>query len=184
MEAIRDQRERWLVLMSQSGDLAAFDELLRRIQQPLHGYLARLLGNASEADDVMQDVMLILYRKLRWLNDPSLFRPWMFRIASREALRRLRRTPVVDDSDDALAELTSDTDLENAFLRSERAEQLSLQLDTLPAMCRAVILLHYFEQLSLREVAEVLDLKVGTVKSRLNYGLSALRKGLCTKHPE
>ena len=70
-----------LVLLAQAGDRAALGELFRLVQAPLHAYLARLLGDGHLAEDVLQDVFVIVWRKLRWLREPDLFRPWVYRIA-------------------------------------------------------------------------------------------------------
>ena len=84
------QEARW-VLRAQSGDRQALDSLFRAVQSPLYRYLLRLLSDPSLAEDVLQDVFLLIYRKLRWLRDPRLFRCWAYRIASREAFRKLKK---------------------------------------------------------------------------------------------
>ena len=83
--------EAWLVLRAQSGDREAVEMLLETLQRPLHRYVLRLIGNRPSADDVLQETLMRIYRKLRWLDDPTVFRPWAYRIASREALRFLAR---------------------------------------------------------------------------------------------
>src|SRR5262245_14521480 len=80
-----------LILLAQVGDRRALEELLRGIQRPLYDYLVGLVGNAHVAEDVLQDVFVLLWRKLPWLRDPALFRPWVYRIASREGFRRLKQ---------------------------------------------------------------------------------------------
>ena len=84
------QQSRW-VLLAQSGDHEALDLLLESVQSPLHGYLLRVCGRTADADEVLQEVLLLIYRKLPWLREPRLFRPWAFRIASRAGFRHLRR---------------------------------------------------------------------------------------------
>src|SRR5688500_18566964 len=84
--------ERSLILRAQSGDRAAFDELLRRVDESLLRYISTLVVRSRiAAEDVLQDVLLTIVRKIGWLRDPDLFRPWAFRIASRMAFRMLRR---------------------------------------------------------------------------------------------
>lgn len=80
------------ILQAQSGDREALDELFRRIQRPLHGYLCRLTGDRARAEDLLQDVFLPVHRKLRWLRDPALFDAWVYRIASREVMKRIGHT--------------------------------------------------------------------------------------------
>jgi RNA polymerase sigma-70 factor (ECF subfamily) len=85
------KREIFLILRAQTGDRAAFDELLKSIQAALFQYIFRLVGEHGAAEDIMQEVFLIIYRKLRWLENPQLFRAWAYRIASRETFKRLKR---------------------------------------------------------------------------------------------
>src|SRR3972149_299071 len=98
-----------LILLAQAGDRGALGELFQGIQQPLYDYLTRLLGNSHLAEDVLQEVFVLTWRKLSWLRDPDLFRPWVYRIASREGFRRLKKerssARLLDPSDlDAVAD--------------------------------------------------------------------------------
>src|SRR5437868_2139769 len=79
------------VLKAQTGDIAAMSALLTGIERPIRRYVSRLTGNADFVPDIVQDALLQIYRKLGNLNEPQLFRAWSYRIASREAFRRLRR---------------------------------------------------------------------------------------------
>jgi RNA polymerase sigma-70 factor (ECF subfamily) len=164
------QTIRW-VLRAQAGDREAFDELLRRIQSPLFRYILSLVGARAPAEDILQDVFIILYRKLTWLRDPELFRPWAYRIATREAFRHLRRERRWSDPpDDAAAP-------EQAFDAALLASLPQL-VGQVPPASRAVIVLHYLDEMPLADVAGVLGISIGTVKSRLAYGLASLRKQL------
>jgi RNA polymerase sigma-70 factor, ECF subfamily len=166
------------VLLAQAGDRAALEQVLRGIQEALYGYLARLVDDPHLAEDLLQEVFVLIWRKLRWLRDPELFRPWVFRIASREAFRRLKKERV-------WSRLLAEPGLE-AQAEEEPAETVPREwLEQLPGLLaatspasRAVLLLHYAEGLTLDEVAAVLALPPGTVKSRLAYGLAALRQQL------
>src|SRR3984885_15856460 len=79
-----------LVLLAQSGDRAALERLLRETYAPLHRYILRLAG-AALADDILQETSLQIFRKLRFLREPAVFRAWAFRIASRIAFSQLKR---------------------------------------------------------------------------------------------
>lgn len=163
-----------LVLRAQSGDREALDFLLRQVQRPLFRCIRAIVGQREMAEDVLQDVLVILCRQLVWLRQPPLFRAWSYRIASREALRRLkleRRVPLTDDGD--LAGL-ADPDLPDPVLREMAARLPALVAQVAPS-CRPVLALHYLEELTLPVVADILGLPLGTVKSRLAYGLRQLR---------
>lgn len=160
--------ERALVLRAQSGDREAVDELLRAIQRPLFNYVAAI--TATTAEDVLQDTFIHIVRNLKFLNDPSLFRAWAYRIASREAFRAIRKQRRV--AGEELTEIAIESSHDDPWIR----ERLKRGTDALPPASRAVVLLHYFEEMTLIEVASVLDISVGTVKSRLAYALALLRK--------
>ena len=161
------------VLRAQLGDRDAIEALLGSVQPMLTRYVRTLVG-AADAEDVTQDVMVTLYRKLWMLSTPDLFRPWMFRIATRAAfqhLKKRRRWPAHLREDDALEALPA-PDLATI---SPRLDELLSDPRVTPAS-RAVLALHFREEMTLPEVAAVLDVPLGTVKSRLAYGLAALRR--------
>lgn len=162
-----------VVLLAQCGDPAALETLLLRNQHSLSRYISGLVG-AAAADDVLQEVFVKIWQNLRWLHQPELFRHWAYRIATRACYQHLKRAREWSDRFDeavALEDLPAPT--------NHRIDVLS-GMDTLlkrvsPAS-RAVLLLHYVEELSIEETAAVLDISVGTAKSRLAYGLACLRK--------
>jgi RNA polymerase sigma-70 factor (ECF subfamily) len=163
------------VLLAQSGDREALDRLLRGIERPLYGYVARLTGNPETAKDVLQETFLRICRKLGWLHDPALFRPWAFRIASREAFRMTRRERgrrEVDLPDPAPEAPSPAPEPWPASL------DLPAALDEVSPASRAVLILHYIHDMKLEEVSDVLAIPLGTTKSRLAYGLRLLRRSL------
>jgi RNA polymerase sigma-70 factor (ECF subfamily) len=167
------KQEALWVLRAQCDDREALELLLRHTQPWLHRYLTSLVG-AAVADDVLQEVLMIVVRKIAWLNTPELFRPWLYRIASRAAFRHLRKEKRWPEQfpSESLHETAS-----TAMPPLETPPDL-LDLDRLPPSCRAVMILHFREELTLPEAAAVLEIPLGTVKSRLAYGLNVLRKRL------
>jgi DNA-directed RNA polymerase specialized sigma24 family protein len=83
--------ELFWVLRAQVGDRAAFDLLFEWNERLLRPHLQAIVRDAAAVEDILQNVLLIIYRKIEWLDDPALFRPWLFRIATREALKYRRR---------------------------------------------------------------------------------------------
>ncbi len=92
-----------LVLLAQSGDRSALEELLRYSYGPLRRYVTRLAG-ADLVDDILQETSLQIFRKLRFLREPAVFLPWAFRIASRIAFSHLKRARLWQPLDDAAPE--------------------------------------------------------------------------------
>ncbi len=170
-------KEILLVLRSQTGDKEAFDELLRSVQTRLWRYILSLAGNQQLAEDILQEVFLIIYRKIGWLNEPNLFRPWIYRIASRESFRYLKKEVNWRQQirDDAILDQIPQVEREPEYESELIAKIPSLLTHVSPAS-RAVLILHYLDELTLSETAEILDISVGTAKSRLAYGLTVLRR--------
>jgi|SRR5579883_2892784 len=156
-----------------AGDREVLDDILIALQRPLFRYISRLLTRRETAEDVLQEVLFRICKKIVWLRDPELLRPWAFRIASRECFRQLR-------AEKRRGEEMLDLDTLQAgggeSIPPEWEPRILDWVDELPPASRAVIVLHYLEEMSLHEVAAVLEILPGTVKSRLAYGLARLRK--------
>ena len=173
------KQEIFWVLRAQSGDKTAFDELLKAVQQPLFRYIYRLVGERALAEDILQDVFIIIYRKIRWLENAKLFRAWAYRIASRETFRRLKKEKrwseqVVDEN---FLETISVKSAEETY-SPELIREIPKLIEQISPASRAVLILHYLDEMSLSQIAEILDISSGTVKSRLAYGLESLRRKL------
>lgn len=167
------------MLRAQSGDRAALDDLLKAVQEPLYRYVSRLAQDPDLAKDILQEVFIIIYRKLRWLREPELFRPWAYRIASREAFKRLKRERRWAEQvrDESVLERLPARHEEEAFM-PELIEHLPRFIASVSPASRAVLILHYLEEMSLGEISDVLGIAQGTVKSRLAYGLESLRRAI------
>jgi len=156
-----------------AGDREVLDDILAALQHPLDRYVSRLLTQRETAEDVLQEVLFRICRKIIWLRDPELLRPWAFRIATRECFRQLRREKRRGEETLDIETLEAGT---GESIPQEWEPSLLDWVDDLPPASRAVIVLHYLEELSLHDVAEVLEISPGTVKSRLAYGLARLRR--------
>jgi RNA polymerase sigma-70 factor (ECF subfamily) len=160
-----------LVLLAQQGDRDALNKLLEGVQDRLFRYISRLSNNSVVAEDVLQETLLRIARRIEWLNAPTMFETWAYRIASREVFRMAKRS--------GAAAATERLELDVAAPEFEPPrmtwDELGRLTGELSPECRAVLALHYGEDRPLREVAEILDVPLGTVKSRLGYGLTRLR---------
>lgn len=173
------QRESWWVLQAQSGNREALNELFKGVQDPLFRYIASLVRDQHLAEDILQEVFMRIYRKLRWLREPAAFRAWAYHIASREAFRHLNRERRWSDQvrDETILAAVPLHDRESEFAK-ELIDRLPELVGNLSPASRAVVVLFYLHGMSLIETAAVLDIPVGTVKSRLAYGLESLRRSL------
>ena len=162
-----------LVLRAQSGDVAAFEQLLLRMHGALRPYLNNLAGVAA-ADDILQEVAFKVFRQLKHLREPRVFMAWTFRIATRLTFVHLKKAKQWRELENDLEVARS---LPTSLSGSEGLDSDLLELvsHASPAS-RAVLLLHYQQHLSIEEAAAILDIPVGTAKSRLSYGIAAIRK--------
>jgi RNA polymerase sigma-70 factor (ECF subfamily) len=178
--ADRDTQLALRVLQAQAGDRSALDRVLRRAQGRLLTYLERLLGERHSAEDVLQEVLLLICRNLRWLADPRLFDAWVYRIATRAAFRQRGGAPRMLPLEIAAERRAAPApaDFEERELPAVRTAVAELPLNH-----RAVLVLHYYEGLRLGDVAAFLDVPLGTVKSRLGAALTTLRARLGLETP-
>ena len=174
---IRAQKEdELLVVRCQLGERPAFDQLIERWHEPVAKYLRRLAGTEEAAEEVAQDAWLRILRGIDRLRDGRKLRPWLFGIARRALMDRLREQyalPTLTEVEmaDIPAE-PANADLEDELRTMER------HLGELPAVEREVLTLFYLRELSLNDVAEVLGVPVGTVKSRLFRARQLLRRAI------
>ena len=173
------ERESWWVLQAQSGNNEALNELYKSVQDPLFRYIVSLVTDPYLAEDILQEVFIRIYRKLRWLREPEAFRAWAYQIASREAFRHLKRERRWSDQIRDEATLGAVPLSEHEF-PAELVQSLPELIENLSPASRAVVVLYYLHEMSLVETAAVLDIPLGTVKSRLAYGLESLRRSLKT----
>jgi RNA polymerase sigma-70 factor, ECF subfamily len=171
------ERESWWVLKAQSGDREALNELFRSVQDPLFRYVMTLVRDQHLAEDILQEVFIRIYRKLRWLREPEAFRAWTYQIASREAFRHLsRERRWREQVRDEATLMAVPVDERGSEFPRELIETLPRLVGDLSPASRAVVVLFYLHEMSLAETAAVLEIPVGTVKSRLAYGLESLRR--------
>lgn len=167
-----------LVARSQEGDKEAFGELVRRYQRLTVSIAYRMSGDASLAEDAAQDAFLRAWRQLSRFQyrGRGSFRAWLCRIVTNITTDRLRRTrPAM--SLESLS-LPGDTGPDETYLRNEEARMVREAVLRLPEASRAALILREYEGLSYRQIAEALDIPIGTVMSRLNYARRKLREEL------
>lgn len=168
-----------LAVRCQLGEREAFDELVLRWHVPLWKYARRISGDDDAAAESVQETWLRVLRGIARLREPALLRPWLFGIARRVLMDRLRAKysePVIvplEGSDFAASE--SEDDL------ADELELLRAGINALPLLEREVLELFYLRELTLVELAAVLDVPVGTIKSRLFRARNSLRGQLQSK---
>jgi RNA polymerase sigma-70 factor, ECF subfamily len=166
-----------------AGETDAFSLLVRRWERPIYGLSLRMLGRDEDARDVCQETFLAAFRNLQKFRRDAKFSSWLYRIALNACHSRLRKQGAmveqsIDQEDDNGRKFEiADSGLENLaerLQRNQRAEMVRKALQALPTEMRQVIIMKEYEELTFAEIAEILQIPVSTVKSRLYTGLQQM----------
>ena len=167
--------DRELVLRARGGDVEAFDQLARAAFPRLKGVAYLVLRDADRAEDAVQDALLAAWKGLRALREPDAWDSWLRRLLIRHCYRlakkEQRRTALELESTSSPIRTVSTSDSAGVADREWVLDELA----RVDVEKRAVIVLHYYADLPLREVAEILDIPYGTAASRLHRGLELMR---------
>ncbi len=168
-----------LILQMQSGNLDALGKLYDQYQQLVYRTALAITGDPNDAADLLQDVFLRMYRFSDHIDPTRPLAPWLYRVTTNLAYTWVKRNRRWVRNFEEIADwligshrIHTDTDPEQ-FLEYP---DIHKALQSLPLPQRAVVALYYINDLSLQEISEILDIPVGTVKSRLFYGRDGLKK--------
>ena len=180
--------ERKIIKKAAAGSADAFEQLLLKYQTPIYNLCLRMTGNPEDAADMTQEAFLKAWRSLSSFQFESSFSTWLYRLTTNtclEYLRSLKRRPQCsltvgdDEGEEQVLDVTDKAPTpEEALLSAEERSQLVHALSQLEASQRQIITLRVVNDLSYAEIAEILDVKEGTVKSRLARARDNLRKKL------
>jgi RNA polymerase sigma-70 factor (ECF subfamily) len=179
VENLSTKSDHELIAQSLGGDSAAFGALVLRYRKMLIGVSYRVSGDATLAEDIAQDTFIRVWDRLSTFRPQGNFRAWICRIASNMTIDALRRRKPMADVENTVLEAPGDQP-ETAALKSERAAAVRAALMELPEHSRMALVLREYEGLSYREIADGLDIPIGTVKSRLNDARRRLKVALAT----
>lgn len=177
MAAANDAHEFDWIARAQRGERAAFGELAGRHRAGVINVVYRMCGDPALAEEAAQEAFLRAWQNLHRYNPRFAFRNWVYRIALNAALDALRREPkTAPVATEALA--AGGPGPEAALERKEQIAAVRRAVLELPPASRAVLVLREYEALTYQEIAEALDIPIGTVMSRLNYARAQLRRAL------
>ena len=173
-----------LVERARAGDHDAFSLLVRASGNRLYGIAKLILRDPDRAQDAVQEAFALAWRDVRALREPGAWDAWLYRLtvnacyrsAKTNRRREMAEVHLVSDEEHATA-----TDFSAHVVERDR---LGRELGRLPVDQRAVMVLHFYLDLPLTDVAEILDIPPGTAKSRLHRGLATLRTALAVERPE
>ena len=175
-----------LIERFQNGDLYAFDLIVKRYKNQLLNFVYRFLGNTEEAEDLVQETFLRVYRNRKAYQKVAKFSTWIYTIAGNLAkteLRKRKRRKFFSISD--LGYNEKDYDISDEAYNPEKdvdgrmkEEIIHKEIDALSPKVREVILLRDVQQLSYEEISQIVNIPLGTVKSRVNRGRLKLQEKL------
>jgi RNA polymerase sigma-70 factor (ECF subfamily) len=172
----------------QHGDKADLSELVNRHHALLIGYLYRMTGgDRALAEDLAQETFLRMMRAIQQYQYPRPFKPWLYALATNLARDHYKRAEIrlTETIDLTLSSrhLVSPEGADTILLIEDETRQVIAALAALPDLHREIVVLRYYQGLSQLEIAEALNIPVGTVKSRLSNGLTRLRVLLTEEEP-
>ena len=170
-----------LLKKAQKGDPEAFNRLMETHERQIYALSLRMMGNSEDAKDCMQEAMIRIYRSIASFKGESAFSTWIYRITTNTCLDELRRrknragTSLDSLLDDGWSPADPSEAPEESVLRHERQNALKNAIVSLPADMRAVIVMRDVEGHSYEEIADILDVNIGTIKSRISRGREKLK---------
>jgi RNA polymerase sigma-70 factor (ECF subfamily) len=172
------EREQLPVEQAKAGEPEAWSVLFRRYQLPLYVYVFELARDEQTSLDIVQETFIAAVRHIGSLREEAKFGGWLFGIAHQKCAQLWRKQNRAAALRDEIAESAPDLDdgPDELLIRREQEEEFMRLLNELGAPHRAVLVLHFVEDFSLEQIAEITETPVGTVKSRLHYAKQALRK--------
>ncbi|KOS66861.1 RNA polymerase sigma factor SigW [Lysinibacillus contaminans] len=170
------------------GDQNAFADIVSLYQHKLYQVCYRMLSNKQEAEDIAQEAFVRAYMNLHTFDQKRKFSTWLYRIATNLCIDRIRKKKpdyyldaevTGTEGLDMYSQIAAKDQLpEETLVQMELQERIQYEIGRLPDKYRSVIVLKYIEELSLQEISEILDMPLGTVKTRIHRGREALRKQL------
>lgn len=170
------------------GDHNAFGEIVEIYKDKVFQLCYRMLGNRHEAEDMAQEAFLRAYVNIHTFNTKLKFSTWLYRISTNLCIDRIRKKKpdfyldaevAGTDGLNMYAQVAANTTMPEDEVESlELQDTIQREILLLPEKYRTVIVLKYIEELSLKEIGEILDMPIGTIKTRIHRGREALRKQL------
>ena len=165
-----------LILRFQEGDINAYNELVKRYKDRLLNFVLRYFNYVEQAEDVVQDTLIKLYTHASYYKNVAKFSTWIFTIAKNNALTELRKnkrkkTDSLWTDDGQVIDINSKEESLDTKVQNEIAiDQLNKFLDEIPENFRMAVVLRDFQELSYEEISKILEIPIGTIKSRINRG--------------
>ena len=181
-----DLKERDLIRRAKQGDMLAFEELILQHEKIVYNVALRMMNHSEDARDISQEVFLKAYRNLANFDERSAFSTWLYRITHNTCIDEMRKRKgkqsysleeELENEDGSMQRQIADEGdtPEESLLREEQKSEILQALDTLSEEHKAAIILRDVKGLSYEEISEILELSLGTVKSRISRARNQLK---------
>jgi RNA polymerase sigma-70 factor, ECF subfamily len=188
-DRVVDHEEKRLIQRARGGDTEAMGHLIHRYQKHVYNLAYRLCGHYDDANDIAQEAFLRVFHSLNHFRGEANFSTWLYRIVTNVFLDERKKQRVrshnsleeyIELEDSTVARQIEDPSPgpEEAVTAKERSDVIGAAVLSLPETQRVMIVLYHFQERSYEEIAEIMDMPIGTVKSRLNRARLALRNKL------
>jgi RNA polymerase sigma-70 factor (ECF subfamily) len=193
-----DVTDEQLLAAHRSGDSLAFAKLVKRYERELYLFLVRFLGDRAAAEDVFQEAFLQVHQSAEQFDATKRFRPWLFTIAAnkaRDLMRSQARKPTSplqaaispgdEDSGEYIDLMHAAAELPDAPMqRAELSDQVQRAVAAMPGHLREILLLSYFHGFAYKQISDILNIPLGTVKSRLHAAVAFFAEKWRTANPD
>lgn len=173
-------KEEILIAQLREGSREAFDKLYEKYKNPAIRTAYLITGNMADSEDIVQETFVKVWLYIGALQNDSGFKPWMMRILARTAYRvgkKSKREIPDEEAVERMDKPQNDTSLDHV-IQLEEAEMISAAVRALPVRLRTVVVLYYYDSFSVKEIAGMLGLMEGTVKSRLHTARRRMQSAL------
>ena len=182
-----DHREKELIAKAKQGDMQAFEELILKHEKIVYNVALRMMNHSEDAKDISQEVFLKAYRNIKNFDERSMFSTWLYRITTNTCIDEMRKRKgkqsysleeELENEDGSMQRQIADEGdtPEESLMRGEEKGEILQALDTLSEEHRAAIILRDVKGLSYEEISEIIELPMGTVKSRISRARNQLKK--------
>jgi len=166
------------------GDESAFNLLVRKYQKKIYWHARQMLGDHLDADEVTQEVLIVMYKKLHTFNFQSNLYTWIYKIVTTRSLNQIKRKKLmrlIPFEFSKENEIVSDYDIVENLVQKEKLEKVNLALEKLPIKQRQVFIMRNFDELSYEEISEITGVSVGGLKANYFHALNKVMRMLNEK---
>ncbi len=178
------EREEDFILVKRflEGDELAFNEIVKKYQKRIYWHARQMLGNHLDADEVTQEVLIVMYKKLKTFNFQSNLFTWIYKIVTTRSINQIRKNQLkrffsIDDEENPI-DIKSSNDIVEDIANKEKLKKLNKVLEKLPAKQRQVFVMRNFDELTYEEISKITGKSVGGLKANYFHALKKIMEQL------